>query len=96
MLLPHVFGGRADLLRSLTAWPLIAAHTELLVCFGGIPAKNLAVGPGGVTRHRSAGISRDGVRRGGEVVLVGPGPATTCPPGCPPGGCRCGPAPTSR
>jgi biotin/methionine sulfoxide reductase len=72
VLLPRIFGGRADLLRSLTAWPLLAAHTELLVCFGGIPAKNLAVAPGGVTEHRSVAHLTDLVRRGGEVVLAGP------------------------
>ena len=31
VVLPRIFGRRADLLRQLTAWPLIAAHTELLV-----------------------------------------------------------------
>ena len=72
VVLPRIFGGRADLLRSLTAWPLIAAHTELLVCFGGIPAKNLAVAPGGVTEHRSVAHLTELVRRGGEVVLAGP------------------------
>jgi len=72
VVLPRIFGRRADLLRQLTAWPLIAAHTELLVCFGGIPAKNLAVAPGGVTEHRSVGHLAEMVRRGGEVVLAGP------------------------
>lgn len=72
VLLPHVFGRDTDLLRRLTSWPLLAAHTELLVCFGGIPAKNLAVAPGGVTAHRSAGHLADLVRRGGEIVLAGP------------------------
>src|SRR5690349_5539231 len=72
VVLPRIFGRRADLLRSLTAWPLIAAHTELLVCFGGLPAKNLAVAPGGVTEHRSVGYLTEMVRRGGEVVLAGP------------------------
>ena len=72
VVLPRIFGRRGDLLRSFTAWPLIAAHTELLVCFGGIPAKNLAVAPGGVTRHRSVGHLTEMVRRGGEVVLAGP------------------------
>ena len=74
VVLPRIFGRRADLLRSLTAWPLIAAHTELLVCFGGIPAKNLAVAPGGVTRAPlRRPPHRDGAprRRGGAG---GPGP----------------------
>ncbi len=70
--LPYVLGRRLDVPHSLTSWSQVAAHTELLVCFGGIPAKNLAVAPGGVTAHRSAGHLADLVRRGGEVVLAGP------------------------
>ncbi|MGE3287758.1 MAG: molybdopterin-dependent oxidoreductase [Pseudonocardia sp.] len=79
VLLPHVFGTDADVLRSLTAWPLLAEHTELLVCFGGIPAKNLAVAPGGVTAHRSAAHLAELARRG-EIVLAGPD-RSDMPPG---------------
>src|SRR5690349_11096384 len=72
VVLPRIFGRRTDVLRSQTAWPLVAAHTELLVCFGGLPGKNLAVAPGGVTEHRSAGHLAEMVRRGGELVIAGP------------------------
>jgi biotin/methionine sulfoxide reductase len=70
-LLPHIVGSDTDLLRSLTGWPVVAEHTELLVCFGGIPAKNNAVAPGGLTQHRANNHLTDLVRRGGRIVLVG-------------------------
>ena len=71
VLLPHVFGADADVVRSLTSWPVVAAHTELLVCFGGVPGKNDAVAPGGVTRHRTAEHLRTMLDRGAAFVLVG-------------------------
>ncbi len=72
VLLPHVFGADADVLRSLTGWAQLAEHIELLVCFGGLPAKNDAVAPGGITRHRTEQHLRSMAARGAEFVLVGP------------------------
>jgi len=72
VLLPHVLGGGPEILRSLTSWPMLAAHTELMVCFGGVPAKNAAVAPGGVTQHHTDGHLRAMAARGAEFVLVGP------------------------
>ena len=101
----HVRGGArrgssaagADLLRQLTAWQLIAEHTELFVCFGGHPGEEPAVAPGGVTRHRTVGHLTEMVRR---AVLSscwsGPRPRRPARRASPPAGCRCGPAPTSR
>ncbi|MFC4941905.1 molybdopterin-dependent oxidoreductase [Pseudonocardia sp. GCM10023141] len=70
VVLPHIFGRDADVLRSLTSWPLVAEHTDLLVCFGGVPAKNGAVAPGGVTQHRAEGHLAELARRGGRLVLI--------------------------
>ncbi len=72
VLLPHVLGAGPEILRSLTSWPVLAEHTELMVCFGGMPAKNTAVAPGGVTRHLTDGHLRSMAARGAEFVLVGP------------------------
>jgi biotin/methionine sulfoxide reductase len=72
VLLPHVLGAGPEILRSLTSWPVLAEHTELMVCFGGIPAKNTAVAPGGVTRHLTDGHLRAMAAREAEFVLVGP------------------------
>ncbi|MCZ6604806.1 MAG: molybdopterin-dependent oxidoreductase [Alphaproteobacteria bacterium] len=53
-IIPHVFGRPFFALSSeLTAWPVIAAHTDLMVVFGGIPMKNTQVNSGGVGAHRT-------------------------------------------
>jgi hypothetical protein len=38
---------------ALTAWPIIATHTRLMVLFGGMAPKNSEVNHGGVGRHES-------------------------------------------
>jgi hypothetical protein len=35
-----------------TAWPTIVEKADLFVCFGGLPLKNTAVKPGGISRHQ--------------------------------------------
>ncbi|MHB1930361.1 MAG: molybdopterin-dependent oxidoreductase [Acidimicrobiales bacterium] len=72
VLLPHVVGDDEEVWRGATAWPVIARHTELLVAFGGIPAKNSTVSPGGVTEHRVAAALRAAVGRGMRIELLGP------------------------
>lgn len=72
VLLPHVLGAGPEILRTLTSWPHLAAHTDLMVCFGGVPAKNTVVAPGGMTRHETDGHLRAMAERGAEFVLVGP------------------------
>ena len=60
VIVPHVFGGKyLDMLDTLTAWPVIAEHSELIVMFGGLPLKNGQVNAGGVGRH----VTRDWQKR---------------------------------
>ena len=48
VIMPHVVGiAFLDMLDTMTAWPVIAKHSELLVMFGGIPLKNAQVNTGG-------------------------------------------------
>jgi biotin/methionine sulfoxide reductase len=72
VLLPHLVGDAGAVLRSASTWQTIEDATELIVAFGGIPAKNTHVVPGGVTRHRTrsrlAALAAAGVR----VALVSP------------------------
>ena len=73
VIVPHVLGGKyIDMLDTLTAWPVIAKHGELIVMFGGLPLKNGQVNAGGVGRH----VTRDWQRRcrenGIEFVNVSP------------------------
>lgn len=69
VLLPHVVGGTT---RWLTSWDVIARHTELLVAFGGLPMKNAAVAPGGVSNHRVRDQVRAFARSGGRTVVFSP------------------------
>ncbi|WP_203930435.1 molybdopterin-dependent oxidoreductase [Virgisporangium ochraceum] len=72
VLLPHVVGDAETVLRGASSWPTIAANTELIVAFGGIPAKNVHVVPGGVTRHGTPGHLTALAERNVEVALVSP------------------------
>jgi biotin/methionine sulfoxide reductase len=72
VIIPHVVGTHDDLLSRATAWPVILDHTELLVCFGGIPLKNTWVNAGGVSRHRVRDYLRVAAERGVEFVLFSP------------------------
>lgn len=73
VIMPHVVGYKfLDLLDTMTAWPVIAKHTGLVVMFGGIPLKNSQVNSGGIGRH----VTRDWLRKcrdnGVEFVNVSP------------------------
>jgi len=73
VIIPHVIGHKfLEVIDGLTAWPVIAEHSELLVMFGGIPLKNAQVNAGGIGRH----VTRDWLRRcrenGVEFVNVSP------------------------
>ncbi|MFC5008499.1 molybdopterin-dependent oxidoreductase [Dactylosporangium cerinum] len=72
VLLPHVVGDAEEVLRNASSWPTLTEHTELLVAFGGVPAKNVFVTPGGVTRHSTPGHLRRLAERRVPVVLVSP------------------------
>ncbi|RKE23680.1 molybdopterin-dependent oxidoreductase [Streptomyces sp. TLI_171] len=83
VLLPRVVGDAETVLRAASSWPTIVRHTRLIVAFGGIPAKNVYVTPGGVTRHTAPGFLAELAAAGTEVALVSPlrddlpdGPAT--------------------
>jgi biotin/methionine sulfoxide reductase len=73
VIMPHVTGFEfLDIVDSMTAWPVIAKHTELVVMFGGVPLKNAQVNSGGIGRH----VTRDWLQRcrdnGVEFVNVSP------------------------
>src|SRR5436190_2148181 len=55
-----------------TAWSVIERHTELFVCFGGLPLKNTMVTPGGASRHPTRGHLHAAKARGTEFVLLSP------------------------
>ena len=72
VLLPHVVGTAAEVLRRATTWKAILEHTELVVAFGGMNVKNAWVSPGGVTRHTLAPSLVEAGRRGLTFELFSP------------------------
>ena len=72
VILPHIVGSAEEVLRRPTSWPTIVEHTNLVVAFGGIPAKNVFVNHGGMTQHHTGRYLERAVARGVEFALVSP------------------------
>jgi biotin/methionine sulfoxide reductase len=72
VILDRVAGHMRGMLARATAWSVIAAETDLVVCFGGILLKNTDVSPGGITRHTVRDRMRDAAAAGTRFVLFSP------------------------
>ncbi len=72
VIMPRVMGSVRDYLDRATAWSVIERHTELFVCFGGLPLKNTMVSPGGASRHPMRDHLRAAKARGTDFVLISP------------------------
>lgn len=72
VILPRIVGTFDALLSRATAWPVIAQHTDLIVAFGGMPLKNTAVSPGGISLHTVRDWLTATKERGAEFVLFSP------------------------
>src|SRR3954468_5472496 len=82
VILPHIVGNSDEVMRRPTSWPTIVANTDLIVAFGGIPAKNVFVTPGGMTQHHTRDHLAAAATRGIEFALVSP-VRNDLPPGVP-------------
>ncbi|HEY1702422.1 MAG TPA: molybdopterin-dependent oxidoreductase, partial [Trebonia sp.] len=73
VLVPHVTGVTAGFPMAAGAtFSDLTGTCELMVCFGGLPTKNAAVGPGGVTRHTARPGIRELAKSGCRFVSVSP------------------------
>lgn len=74
VILPHVVGanGASEAFARATTWDAIAAHTDVLVAFGGINVKNAAVDSGGVVRHAVPSALARAAARGVRFELFSP------------------------
>lgn len=73
VMLPHIIGDMwAMMLGEMTTWPSIIEHTELMVCFGGIPLKNGQVANGGTGRHVQREYMQAARAKGVEFVGISP------------------------
>jgi biotin/methionine sulfoxide reductase len=72
VIMPRVVGTHDDLFKRSTSWDVIAEHTDLLVCFGGVGLKNTSVNHGGTTAHPAREALKRFRDRGGQIVSLSP------------------------
>jgi biotin/methionine sulfoxide reductase len=71
-LMPHVLGTTEVLLGRVTDWAAIAANAKLMLCFGGLAAKNGLVTAGGGGGHEYLPGMRRAARAGVRFVSISP------------------------
>jgi biotin/methionine sulfoxide reductase len=72
VILDRVMGNMREVVFKATAWEVIAAETDLVLSFGGLPLKNTAVSPGGASRHTMPGNLIRAAERGCEFIYFSP------------------------
>lgn len=72
VIMPRVVGTHDDLFKRSTQWDVIAEHTDVMVCFGGVGMKNTGTNHGGTTAHPMRAALDRFRARGGRVVSVSP------------------------
>jgi len=72
VILPHILGPARSVNWRNVTWEQIAAHTDMVVAFGGMALKNSAVAAGGSSQHIERGAMRAAHQRGAKFVLVSP------------------------
>jgi biotin/methionine sulfoxide reductase len=69
---PHVLGNSQAIGGPGTTWESIAAHTKLVVSFGGMPLKNMQIDAGGTGEHTSQTSVAQLAGRGIQFVSISP------------------------
>ncbi len=72
VLMPHIVGHFREHVKQATRWSTVAAHGQLVVMFGGLPARSTQVGGGGLARHRVHDALMDCKRAGVEFINLSP------------------------
>ena len=72
VVLPRIVGDREWFLSGVPRWVDIHDHTDVVVAFGGLPARSTQVSPGGVGAHVNADWQEKCERRGVEFILISP------------------------
>jgi len=73
VILPHVIGPQ-EMIRDEILWADVERHPDILLCFGGMAAKNGQSSAGGISRHSIVGSLKAARTRGAEFHLFGPQP----------------------
>ncbi|MGV9801716.1 molybdopterin-dependent oxidoreductase [Mycobacterium sp. NPDC003449] len=71
-IMPRIVGTHDNLFKRSTEWEVIVAHTDLMVCFGGMAMKNTGLNHGGTTAHPMRDALRRFRGRGGQIVSFSP------------------------
>ena len=71
-MVPHVLGSFRDYLDTCTSWDVIRDHTQLFVCFGGVPLKNGQISQGGTGCHIQRRALLDAGKAGIDFVNISP------------------------
>ncbi len=69
---PHVLMPESTLTQFATTWDVILEHTQVLLCFGGVPLKNTGTDSGGSARHPVPAALAAARERGIRIVSVSP------------------------
>ncbi len=72
VILPHVLGKYEDAGRRDVLWSDIAQHTDIVLAFGGMAAKNSMVSGGGTSQHIVRGALAASRARGTRFISVSP------------------------
>ncbi|WP_172327517.1 molybdopterin-dependent oxidoreductase [Mangrovicoccus sp. HB161399] len=72
VILSMTWGHPISMMMEQPFWTEIAEDTELLIAFGGIPVRNLAVSPGGNSQHVARPSLKAAAARGCKFVSVSP------------------------
>lgn len=72
VIMPHILAPMDELMAHHTTWDVMAKHTEIFVAFGGVPAKNTQITPGGASDHRVERGLRDMSTKGVRFVNISP------------------------
>lgn len=72
VILPHIVGDLNEVARRGVSWDDIAAHTEIVLSFGGMALKNSQVASGGISRHTERDFMRQAAERGAKFICFSP------------------------
>ncbi len=72
VLLPHIVGDMTEIARRGVSWEEIAAHSDIVLAFGGLALKNSQVASGGLSEHTERGFMRQAAQRGARFISVSP------------------------
>lgn len=73
VIVPHVTGPDSGYpLSTASTWTDLIGNCELMVCFGGLPTKNVAVNAGGLVKHRAKLSIKELAASGCSFVNISP------------------------